>query len=144
MTPEGLAQLKLDEGCRLHAYPDPLTGGEPWTVGFGATGAGIGPHTIWTQQQADVDIIARIGRLENAFDLDIPWWRTLLLVRQDVLSNMGYNLGLAGLLAFHHALAAMKVHDWNSAADNMLSSAWHKQLPHRSQRLADEMRTGVR
>ncbi|CAK6691876.1 hypothetical protein VB734_00240 [Synechococcus sp. BA-124 BA4] len=25
------------EGCRLTAYPDPETGGDPWTIGWGTT-----------------------------------------------------------------------------------------------------------
>ena len=41
------------ESCKLKAYPDPKTGGAPWTVGWGATGGNIGPSTVWTQDQAD-------------------------------------------------------------------------------------------
>jgi lysozyme len=29
--------LKHHEGCVLNAYPDPATGGEPWTIGYGST-----------------------------------------------------------------------------------------------------------
>jgi hypothetical protein len=54
----GIALIKRFEGCRLTAYPDPGTGGDPWTIGWGATGKGIRKGTIWTQQQAD-------ARLEN-------------------------------------------------------------------------------
>ncbi|MEQ1494198.1 MAG: lysozyme [Novosphingobium sp.] len=52
--------IKRFEGCakrrsdgRFEAYPDPGTGGAPWTIGWGATGAGITPGTIWTQAQCD-------------------------------------------------------------------------------------------
>lgn len=41
---EGIALIKLFEGCAkkradgmIEAYPDPGTGGEPWTIGWGAT-----------------------------------------------------------------------------------------------------------
>jgi GH24 family phage-related lysozyme (muramidase) len=30
-----ISDLKRDEGLRLTAYGDPLTGGEPWTIGYG-------------------------------------------------------------------------------------------------------------
>lgn len=45
--------VKEFEGCRLTAYPDPATGGDPWTIGWGATGPGIKPGVKWTQAQAD-------------------------------------------------------------------------------------------
>jgi lysozyme len=32
-----LHHLKRSEGLRLRAYPDPATGGEPWTIGYGHT-----------------------------------------------------------------------------------------------------------
>jgi lysozyme len=62
----GIALIKRFEGCaRLRsdgmvaAYPDPGTGSEPWTIGWGATGRDhvhggrIGPQTTWTQAQCD-------------------------------------------------------------------------------------------
>lgn len=56
----GLALIKRFEGCArlrgdgmVEAYPDPGTGGKPWTIGWGATGSGIGPGTVWTQEQCD-------------------------------------------------------------------------------------------
>ena len=48
----GLELIKAFESCarlrgdgRFEAYPDPGTGGAPWTIGWGATGKGIGPGT---------------------------------------------------------------------------------------------------
>jgi hypothetical protein len=32
-----LPRVKEFEGCRLTAYPDPETGGAPWTIGWGST-----------------------------------------------------------------------------------------------------------
>jgi hypothetical protein len=29
--------IKEFEGCHLSAYPDPLSGGDPWTIGYGTT-----------------------------------------------------------------------------------------------------------
>ncbi|SQG66951.1 glycosidase [Stenotrophomonas maltophilia] len=45
--------VKKWEGCRLEAYPDPATGGAPWTIGYGATGPGIDKGVRWSQKQAD-------------------------------------------------------------------------------------------
>ena len=42
--------IKSFEGCRLVAYLCPAG---VWTVGWGATGPGIGIGTKWSQEQAD-------------------------------------------------------------------------------------------
>jgi lysozyme len=56
----GIALIKEFEGCArkrpdgwVEAYPDPGTGGAPWTIGWGATGQGVTPDKVWTQQQCD-------------------------------------------------------------------------------------------
>jgi GH24 family phage-related lysozyme (muramidase) len=68
----GLALVKRFEGCavrrkdgRFEAYPDPGTGGDPWTIGWGATGKGIGPGTIWTQAQCDARLEADLARFAS-------------------------------------------------------------------------------
>ena len=70
---EGCAK-KIPDGM-LEAYPDPASPlvtsrqykypytnipyeelvelGRPWTIGYGATGKGIGPGTVWTLEQAE-------------------------------------------------------------------------------------------
>ncbi len=48
---EGCAKKQADG--RFIAYPDPGTGGDPWTIGWGTTGADVKPGVIWTQQQCD-------------------------------------------------------------------------------------------
>ena len=45
------------EQCRLTAYWDAL--GKVWTVGWGATGKDICQWTVWTQEQADMEYMAR-------------------------------------------------------------------------------------
>lgn len=66
ISPDGIALIKRFEGCArlradgmVEAYPDPGTGGAPWTIGWGATGRDdvlggrIGKATVWTQAQCD-------------------------------------------------------------------------------------------
>ena len=66
---DGIALIKRFEGCakkrrdgRVEAYPDPATGGDPWTIGWGATGPGIGPGTVWTQDACDARLEADLER----------------------------------------------------------------------------------
>ena len=56
----GIALIQKWEGCarrradgRYEAYPDPGTGGDPWTIGWGSTGAEVAPGVIWTKDQCD-------------------------------------------------------------------------------------------
>lgn len=67
--PAGIALIKRFEGCakkradgQFEAYPDPGTGGDPWTIGWGATGKGIGRGTVWTQAQCDARLEADLVR----------------------------------------------------------------------------------
>ena len=54
--PDGIDLIKRFEGCRLRAYPDPGTGGAPWTIGWGHTGRDVTADTHWTQAQADTQL----------------------------------------------------------------------------------------
>lgn len=42
----GIELIKAWEGVRLTAYPDPATGGEPWTIGYGHTSAAGEPRVF--------------------------------------------------------------------------------------------------
>jgi lysozyme len=57
----GIDLIRRSEGYELHAYPDPLSGGDPWTIGYGATGPGIKRGTVWTQQQAEARLRADVA-----------------------------------------------------------------------------------
>ena len=49
----GLHLTEHFEGCRLTAYPDPGSGGDPWTIGYGHTGPDVHPGLVITQEQAE-------------------------------------------------------------------------------------------
>jgi lysozyme len=67
----GLGIIKAFESCKLTAYPDPKTGGAPWTVGWGATGPGITTGTVWTQEQADARLLADVEERESLVDMAV-------------------------------------------------------------------------
>jgi lysozyme len=50
----GLAIIEQSEGLRLTAYPDPGTGGAPFTIGYGHTGPDVHPGMTITEQEATV------------------------------------------------------------------------------------------
>jgi len=49
----GLKLTERFEGCRIEAYPDPGTGGDPWTIGYGHTGPDVFPTLVITQEYAE-------------------------------------------------------------------------------------------
>jgi lysozyme len=55
--PDGQAIGHYYEGLKTEAYPDPATGGDPWTCGIGCTGKDsqgntIAQGTTWTEEKA--------------------------------------------------------------------------------------------
>lgn len=85
MTPAGLAQLKNEEGLRLTAYPDPLSGGAPWTIGYGHTGPEVHQGLKWTKAQAEAALAADVAKAETGVEKALPWTSGLDPVRRDVL-----------------------------------------------------------
>ena len=143
MTPLGLLRLKTDEGCKLHAYPDPRTGKEPWTIGYGCTGPGINKDTIWTQAQADGAILLRVHQIETQLGHQLPWFNKLQEVRQDVLGNIAYNIGVHGLIKWTITLAAIGRGDYHDAADDIRNNkVWKSEIGAREERCADALQTG--
>lgn len=143
-----IADLKRDEGLRLKAYPDPLSGGEPWTIGYGHTGPDVRPGTVWTLAQADAALRADIAKHNAELAAALPWIATLDPARRRVLQNMAFNLGVGvpggkkGLLGFKNTLGMIQRGEYAAAADGMLKSLWASQVGKRAQRLAQTMRTG--
>ena len=144
-TAEDIAmpRIKLDEGFRANAYVDPISGGEPVTIGYGSTFHGLKLGTVWTDQQASDDLAKRVAGFAAQLDARLPWWRSIGPVRAAVLLNMAYNMGVDGLLQFKNTLA--DVHDgrFGSAALKLMQSKWAGQVHGRANRLAQQMRTGV-
>lgn len=91
----GIAVLKYFEDCNLKAYPDPATGGAPWTIGWGHTGPEVKRGLVWTQKQADDALVADLARFERAVSTAV---RVPLNQGQfDALVSFTYNLGEGNL-----------------------------------------------
>lgn len=137
------SMLIRDEGWRYVAYPDPLTGGAPWTVGVGHTGPEVHKGLIWGDEEVNAALDADIAKARAScvanFD---PWFCQLSEPRQAVLISMAFQMGLAGLSKFVRMLAAVRDQHYDLAADEMRSSLWAKQTPHRAARMALQLSSG--
>ena len=65
ISAKGLSLIKVFEGLRLKAYPDPGTRSEPWTIGYGHTGS-VKPGDVVTEAQAESLLIKDVARFEDA------------------------------------------------------------------------------
>ena len=127
-------QLILHEGLRKKPYR--CTAGK-LTIGVGRNldDKGISElealYLLWNDMKDVMDALDRYA-----------WYRQLDPVRQKVMIDMAYNLGMAGLLKFRKMIAALELGDYQAAADQMLDSRWARQVKTRADRLAEMMRTG--
>ena len=92
-----LPLVKEFEGCRLRAYPDPESGGEPWTIGWGSTaygdGAPVREGDSISQELADALLAGQLERDAGLLERCIPGWRTLNANQQAALLSFTYNCG---------------------------------------------------
>lgn len=130
------AALIQDEGRRLKPYRDSLG---VLTIGVGRNLDTVGISARESDILLDNDIDAAIADCRKAF----PWFDGLDSVRQGVLVNMAFNLGIVKLKKFTQTLAAVKRGDYAAAARGMLASKWATQVKGRAARLAAEMERGV-
>lgn len=94
VSPAGIAAMKIEEGCKLVAYPDPGSkDGNPWTVGFGSTGPGIARGTVWTQQQAETRFLADLRRFEASVEAKLGNAATSQQ-QFDAMVSFAYNVGI--------------------------------------------------
>jgi GH24 family phage-related lysozyme (muramidase) len=123
-----LALIKQFEGCKLTAYPDPGSGGDPWTIGWGSTGPDIRKGLVWTQAQCDERLEADVQRFALQVDKLIGPASTTQS-EFDALVSFAYNLGLGNLssstlLKLHkagkHPEAAGQFVRWNRASGQVM------------------------
>lgn len=122
---KGIALIKGFEGCRLTAYPDPGTGGAPWTIGYGWTypvdGKPIKPGM--KIDQATADRLLKTGLVSYENDV-LKLVKVKLTQNQfDALVSFAYNVG-SRALSTSTLLKKLNAGDIKGAADEFLR--WNK------------------
>ena len=128
-------QLKRDEGVRKFPYTD-TTGHLSIGTGRNLQDDGISDIEIDFLLRNDVNAVSFI------LNARLPWFRSIDPVRQGALMNMCFNLGFNGLEEFGKMLTAFAKGDWTTAAAEMVSSAWAKEVGDRAKRLETQILTG--
>jgi lysozyme len=124
------------------AYPDPISKGDPWTIGAGHTGPEVHEGLVWTDEQISAALDADIAEAVDGVLDALPWVAQLNEPRQAVLFGMAFQMGVHKLLEFHETLGAIRDQHFDHAANLLEQSLWAKQTPKRAKRLIRQLATG--
>jgi lysozyme len=146
MTETLADRIERHEGFEPYPKADNRFKGTSLVIGFG--------HDITPQQAAGqyangvgygeaLSILeADIANCATEAQNRLPFYENLSPVRQDVVLEMIFQLGIDGVLKFHDMIAALEAGDWAEAAKQMTNSQWHAQTPARCEELAALMAAG--
>ena len=129
----GLDLIKEFEGChvlrddgRVHAYPDPLSGNLPITIGYGSTykldGSPFHMGDSITVQEAEQLLKKQIKT--NYWDIlkkTIPYWNEMNDNQRGALLSFGYNLGahFYGHNGFSSMTRVLRNKEWGKVPETM-------------------------
>lgn len=129
LGPKGIALIQKWEGFakdlgdgRVQAYPDPASGGDPYTIGFGSTGKDIIKGTIWTREQAQERFLEHVAQFSDGVTRNIAGAPTTQ-AQHDAMTSLAYNVGLANF-AGSTLLKKHKAGDYEGAAGEF--AKWSK------------------
>jgi len=110
------------EGFEDHAYPDPASGGAPWTIGYGFTtlnGRPVSPGATMNRQEADALLDREINAYANRLSTTIPYWREMHPDQCSALLSFAWNLGLNfyGSDGFDTISRRLREKDWAKVPD---------------------------
>lgn len=117
----GIELIKSFEGFRANAYPDPKSGGDPWTVGYGTTkfpsGRPVKKGDYVTPAQAEMYLRDDVKKFANSVDalVTVP----LKQCQYDALVSFVYNLGATNFRK-STLLKKLNAKDYKGAADEFL------------------------
>ncbi|EDK4881353.1 lysozyme [Salmonella enterica] len=125
ISERGVSLIKEFEGCSLTVYPDPGTGGEPWTIGYGWThsvdGKPVKPGMMI--DEATAERLLKTGLVGYENDVSKLVKVKLTQGQFDALVSFAYNLG-ARILSTSTLLRKLNAGDYAGAADEFLR--WNK------------------
>lgn len=129
ISDRGIALIVEFEGERLRAYPDPATGGEPYTIGIGHTGPEVKPGMVITGAQSKAYLHHDLARFEQAVTRGVSGKPTTQN-QFDALVSFAFNVGPTNLLnstllrkhcARDYAGAKAEFAKWNKANKKVMA-----------------------
>lgn len=136
-------EIAADEGVKYEVYLDHL----------GLPTFGIGHLVLESDPEhgAEVGTPVSEDRVNECFDKDVQVvledckklyddFEELPEEVQLIVANMMFNMGRPRLSKFKGMKRGVDARDWNAAADEMVDSAWYRQVTNRAERLVQRMR----
>jgi lysozyme len=139
----GLDAIKRHEGLRLTAYPDPASGGDPWTIGYGHTRDVERGQTI-TAAQAEQFLREDLAWVESCIERNVV--APLTQGQYDALCSLIFNIGQSAftkstlmrlLNQRDYAGAAQQFERWNIADGRVNLGLTTRRAAERSMFLSD-------
>ncbi len=136
-------QLEIDEGVKYEVYNDHL----------GYATFGVGHLVLESDEEHGSPLGTPVSesRVIEAFeqdcenvlrDCDILYedFGDLPEEAQQVIANMMFNMGRPRLSKFKGMKRGVDSRNWHAAADEMVDSAWYRQVTNRADRLVERIR----
>lgn len=127
--------ISLHEGIKLKPYR--CTAGK-LTIGIGRN---LDENGI-NQDEAQLLFENDINRCIKQLNAEFSWFSRLGEVRQAVLIDMCFNLGINGLCNFKDTLKLIENGRYKEASKEMLNSLWAEQVKDRAIQLSNMMSSG--
>ena len=137
------AQLAIDEGIKYEVYNDHL----------GYATFGIGHLVLESDPEYGQEVGTPVNesRVIDVFEQDMQSvlrdcnilytdFHYLPEEAQQIIANMMFNMGRPRLSKFKGMKRGVDARDWDAAADEMVDSAWYRQVTNRAERLVKRMR----
>lgn len=122
----GVDIIKRFEGCHLKAYPDPLSGGKPYTVGWGSTrkkdGTPFALGETITQEEADNLLEQQLLTAYLPALAKIPHFISMSDEQVGALLSFAYNLGanFYGSEGFETISRRLRNKEWDLVPEALL------------------------
>jgi len=127
--------LAKHEGSRTKAYKDSKG---IWTIGVGHN---LEANPI-PQEAVDIIFISDLGHVLKDIRVNFPWFESLNEVRQAVIVDVVFNMGISRFKGFKNTIRFMELEMYDHAAAELLDSKAARELPLRYDELAQMLLTG--
>src|SRR4051812_9259912 len=98
-------QIRFHEGTRTKPYRDTVG---KITIGIGRNLTDVG----LSEDEINYLLTNDLKKVVDQLNSRLPWWSNLDVIRQRVLIDMAFNMGINGLLGFTNTLEAIRTQKW--------------------------------
>jgi lysozyme len=110
------------------------------TIGYGRNLEANGVRESEAGEMLNNDLDEAI----HACFADLLWFRSLDTVRQSVVSELVFSMGMATFLTFPRMIAAIERRDFPSAAHELRTAKWYRDVKaKRGDKVCDQLGTGI-